>query len=106
MISMTVTQLIAALGIPTALTGFFFWFLQRKIDKREKLNDEREQKREKNEILIIKSVNAAIGLGEAAAIALRNGHTNGETEAALARAKEVKREQADFLAEQGIHSMY
>lgn len=106
MIDMSIGAFLAAIGIPSALTGFFFWFLQKKIDKREKLAEEREQRREKNEMLVIKSINAAISLGEAAAIALKNGHTNGETEAALARAKEVKREQAEFLAEQGIRAMY
>lgn len=106
MIDISIGAFLAAIGIPSALTGFFFWILQRKIDRREKIAEEREQKRERNEMLVIKSINAAIGLGEAAAIALKNGHTNGETEAALARAKEVKREQEDFLAEQGIRAMY
>ena len=106
MIDISIGAFLAAIGIPSALTGFFFWILQRKIDRREKIAEEREQKRERNEMLVIKSINAAISLGEAAAIALKNGHTNGETEAALARAKEVKREQEDFLAEQGIRAMY
>ena len=61
--------------------------------------------REKNEILIIKSNMAAIALGEATATALKNGHCNGETEAALEYARKVKHEQKDFLIEQGIKAL-
>ena len=49
---------------------------------------------------------AAIALGEAAATALKNGHANGETEAALEYARKIKHEQRDFLAEQGIKGIY
>lgn len=47
-----------------------------------------------------------IALGEATATALKNGHANGETEAALEYAKRIKHEQKDFLTEQGIHAIY
>lgn len=55
---------------------------------------------------MIKSVMAAIALGEAAATALKNGHANGETEAALEYARKIKHEQKDFLTEQGIKGIY
>ena len=68
--------------------------------------EEKEKIREKNEVLIIKSVMASIALGEAAATALKNGHANGETEAALEYARKIKHEQKDFLTEQGIKGIY
>ena len=37
---------------------------------------------------------------------MKNGHTNGETEAALEYARQVKHAQKDFLTEQGIHAIY
>ena len=55
---------------------------------------------------MIKSVMASIALGEAAATALKNGHANGETEAALEYARKIKHEQKDFLTEQGIKGLY
>lgn len=106
MIELSIGSLLAALGIPTALTGFFFWIIQRKIEKRDKQLEEQEKMRRKNEVLVIKSVNAAIKLGEAAALALKNGHTNGETEAALECARKVSQEQEDFLTSQGISAIY
>ena len=62
--------------------------------------------RQKSEVLLIKSVMASIALGEAAATALKNGHANGETEAALEYARKIKHEQKDFLTEQGIKGLY
>lgn len=110
---MTFLNIIAFVGIPSAVTGFCFWLLEQKIKRNEKKRDgaeakreERERNREKNEILLVKSVGAAIALGEAAALALKNGKCNGETEAALAYAREVKHEQKDFLTEQGIKNLY
>jgi hypothetical protein len=103
---MDITTIIAAASIPSAITGFCFWALEKKMEKREKALAEKEKAREKNEVLIIKSVGAAIALGEATATALKNGHCNGETEAALKYAWEIKHEQKDFLTEQSIKNLY
>ncbi len=54
-------------------------------------------------MLLVRSVGAAIALGEATATAMKNGHANGETEAALEYARKIKHEQKDFLTEQGIN---
>ena len=98
--------LLLAMSIPSGITGFCFWLLQRKMDKREKAREEKEKVREQQEFLLVKSIGAAIALGEASAIALKNGHTNGETEADLEYARKVKHEQKDFLTRQGIESIY
>ena len=106
MIQLDIGQLVAIMGIPSAITGFCFWMLQRHMTKRDEELDRREKAREKNEVLLVRSVGAAIALGEAAATALKNGHANGETEAALEYARQVKHEQKDFLTEQGIRALY
>lgn len=106
MIQLDIGQLAALMGIPSAITGFCFWMLQRRMTKRDEEIDRREKAREKNEVLLVRSVGAAIALGEAAATALKNGHANGETEAALEYARQVKHEQKDFLTEQGIRALY
>lgn len=105
-IELSFAGLVTLLGIPTAITAFCSWMLQRRIAKREDAQDVRERAREKNEVLIIRSTGAAIALGEATAEALKNGHCNGEMEAALEYARKVKLEQKDFLTEQGIHALY
>ena len=99
-------SLLVALCVPSAITGFFFWLLEQKLEKREKERAKKEAVREKQEFLMVKSIGAAIALGEASAIALKNGHTNGETEAALEYARKVKHEQKDFLTQQGIEAIF
>lgn len=103
---MNVLSLILSVGLPGALTGFWFWLLQRKLTKAEEKKKETDEARRKNEVLTLKGINAAIALSEACALALKNGHTNGETEAALKYAREVKHEQKDFLQSQGIANLY
>ena len=66
-IELSVGGLVTLLGIPTAITAFCSWMLQRRITKREAAQEEREKAREKNEVLIIKGMGAAIALGEATA---------------------------------------
>ena len=106
MIQLDIGQLVALMGIPTAVTGLCFWLIQRRLTKRDEELARRDAARERNEVLLVRSVGAAIALGEATATALKNGHANGETEAALEYAKRIKHEQKDFLTEQGIHGVY
>ena len=109
-------SLLVAMGVPSAITGFCFWNMERRITKRDKDKDaaeaairkdaeEKERAREELNVLLVKSTGAAIALGEATATALKNGHCNGETEAALCYAQSVKHEQKDFLTKQGIKAV-
>lgn len=106
MIELDIAQLVALMGIPSAITGLCFWLIQRRLTKRDEELDRRDAARERNEVLLVRSVGAAIALGEATATALKNGRANGETEAALEYAKRIKHEQKDFLTEQGVHAIY
>lgn len=108
-IELSVGGLITLLGLPTAITGFCFWMLQRRITKREKAQEEREQAREQNEVLIIKGMGAAIALGEATAQAVQripDAHCNGDMHAALEYARKVKHEHKEFMTEQSVQALY
>ena len=125
------TTLVVAMGVPSAITGFCFWLLERKIQKRDEKEkeerlarqkeldekeekrrkeiDERDQAREKNELYLIKSVGAAIALAEATAKAVQripDAKCNGDMHAALEYAQKVKHEQKDFLNEQALHQLH
>lgn len=102
---MDLQALLIAMSVPSAVTGLCFSWIEQKIKKNQAKLEEKEKMCEKNEILIVKSNMAAIALGEATATALKNGHCNGETEAALEYARKVKHEQKDFLIEQGIKAL-
>ena len=90
------TEILQAVGIfsilVSALVGFFFWLIQRNINKRDAADqrrrivrqeelDQREQVRYQHELYIMKSIDAAIALGEATARAVQripDAHCNGE----------------------------
>ena len=106
---MNIETLILAMSIPSGITGFCFWLLERRMEKREKEREKKEAIREKQEFLIVKSIGAAISLGEATAEAVAripDAHCNGDMHKALEYAREVKHEQKDFLTQQGIEAIY
>lgn len=106
---LTISQILTIMCVPSAITGFCFWCLKRSIDKMDKERERKECARERCEFLIIKNTRAAIALGEATARAVQripDAHCNGDMKKALAYAEQVKHEQKDFLAEQGIHNLY
>lgn len=132
---MTVGEIAAICGIPSALTvaivGFFVWLLERSIVKRETARAEEEAKREKAraaeaakleaerakqensrkafEKNLLATSNAALAVSEATARAVQripDAHCNGDMHAALNYAAKIKHEQRDFLAAQGIDNIF
>ncbi|HIS65712.1 MAG TPA: serine/threonine protein kinase [Candidatus Avoscillospira avistercoris] len=117
---MDVTAIIIAASIPSALTGFCFWLIEQRLQKREKKRDDeekrrraaeekREKNREKQELFLVQGVGAAIALGEATARAVQripDANCNGDMHAALEYAAKVKHEQKDFLTKQGIGALF
>ena len=101
--------IILAMGIPSAITAFCFWGIERKIERRQAEQDKKDDARKQNEIIVLKGVNAAIALGEATARAVQripDAHCNGDMHQALAYAEKIKHEQKDFLTEQGVEAIY
>lgn len=112
--------ILAALGLPSALTGFFIRRMEKRLDKREAQRkkeqealeakaEAREKKREQLELVLIQSTSAAIALGEATARAVQripDAHCNGDMHQALEYAAEVKHNQKDFLMELGVHALH
>lgn len=122
MVSVDVIALLLAVAVcvPSAVVGFAFWLIERKIQKRDKAAEEaqrrreqqeaeREHRRQENEFMTLKCVNAALALGEATAKAVQripDAHCNGDMHDALAYAAQVKHEQKDFIERAGIQSIY
>lgn len=121
---MTVGQIAALCGIPSALTigivGFLFWLLERNVSKKEAARiaqeekiardrEERDANRREFEKNLLLTSNAALALGEATARAVQripDAHCNGDMKGALEYAKKIKHEQRDFLATQGIENIF
>lgn len=122
MVSINVLGLIIAFAvcIPSAVVGFAFWALEKRLEKREKAEelrrqerqkeiDDREKKRQENEYLTLRCVTAALALGEATARAVQripDAHCNGDMHDALEYATKVKHEQKEFIQREGVQSIY
>ena len=106
---MDLTPIIIAASIPSAITAFLFWLLEKKIEQREKEKDKRDEARKQLELTLVQSVNAALALSEATAKAVQkipDVQCNGDITAALEYAGRVKRDQRDFLQKQGIDNIF
>lgn len=102
---MNVESLLIAMSIPSAITAFCFWLLQRSITKRDKAKAEKEKSRDTLLYLVIQSVDASIDLSTAIAKAVQripDAHCNGDMDAALESAKKVREKQKQYLTQQGI----
>ena len=102
---MNIESLLLAMSIPSAITAFCFWLLQRSITKRDKAKAEKEKSRDTLLYLVIQSVDASIDLSTAIAKAVQripDTHCNGDMDAALESAKKVREKQKQYLTQQGI----
>ena len=106
---MDIQTLLLAMSIPSAITGFCFWKLERKVERRQKAAEKKELARQKNEVIVIEGVNAAIALGEATAKAVQripDANCNGDMHVALEYAEHIKHKHKDFMTEQGVEALY
>lgn len=82
------------------ISGMVLFFLQRFFKKKQKVDDERDRAKAKENMLILKSIDAVGKLTYADAVAIRDGKTNGEMKEAMKAYAEVKDELYEYLLEQ------
>ena len=98
-----VGAVLAAAGIPSIISGSLILWLTRKIDRKDRELEKRENVRIKNETMLIRLTMASLSLGEATAEAVQripDAHCNGDMTAALDFAKKTKSDYRDFEHEQ------
>ncbi len=104
-----VWQIILAAGIPSALTGFFFWLLKRSIDKKDAQREQRERNIEKLMMMLVNTSKANNRLANATARAVQripDAKCNGDMTQALADAEKYLQEEKKFLMELGINHIF
>ena len=104
-----IVAFVAAMGIPSAITGLFVWWFKRRLDKADAEREEREQNTEKLMLMIMQNGRAAVVLAEATARAVQripDAHCNGDMTAALKRAEKIQKEEQDFLLDQGVQHIF
>ena len=108
----TIPIILAAMGVPSAITAFCFWLLEHKIQRREEARqretEERDKQRKEYEICQLNMIMASMALAEATASAVEripDAHCNGDMHKAKEYAQKVKNDQREFLRRQAIESM-
>lgn len=101
-----VWTILVAVGLPSAVVGFFVRRIEKRLDAEKKAREEQEAARKAYEGFNVHALTAVMKLSEANAIALQNGKCNGETRKALGYLTEVRHEQRDFLIKQGLDNIF
>ncbi len=86
----------------SVISGMVLFFLQRFFKKKAKKDEERDAAKARENLLILKSIDAVGKLTYADAIAIRDGKTNGEMKSAIEAYKKADEELYEFLLEQSV----
>lgn len=97
-----IIEILLLIGAPSAVFAFFLRRFERKLDRQEADRREREQTRDRHDEMVLDMVYAMSEVSEATAVALKNGHTNGETDAALSHMRETREKHRDFLRREAV----
>lgn len=101
--------LLGELGILTAIVSMLFRRFEKRLDKREKVKDEKEEARQQYEVLITKMTFASLSVAEATAEAVQripDANCNGDMHAALETARVAKEEYRSFEMKQTARSLH
>ena len=85
------------------VSGMVLYFLKRYFDKRDREQSEHDKLLARENILILKSIDAVGKLTYADAIAIRDGKTNGEMAEAIKAYKRADQELYEYLLEQNAN---
>jgi hypothetical protein len=102
-------DIIVAMGIPTAVFGIIAWAFKRHVDKKDKIREEREKKREDLMLMMMNSNRANTVLCTAIAKAVQripDAHCNGDMTRALEVVEKANQEEKDFLINQGVRHIF
>ena len=86
--------------LASIISGMVLFFLKRYFERKEKAEVEKEKAKQKENVLILKSIDAIGKLTYANAIAIRDGKTNGELKSAISDYNGIQKELYNYLLEQ------
>jgi len=84
------------------ISGMVLFFLQRFFKNKAKKDEERDAAKRRENLLILKSIDAVGKLTYADSIAIRDGRTNGEMKTAIEAYKKADQELYEFMLEQTV----
>ncbi len=83
----------------SVISGMALFFMQRYFKKKEQKDNQRDEIKRKENVLILKTINAVGKLTVANSIAIQNGRCNGEMHEALENYEDVDSELYNYLLE-------
>jgi hypothetical protein len=104
-----IVAFIAAMGVPSAITGILVWWLKKSIDKRDAKREEQEKNTEQMILLIAQNSRATYTLARATARAVQRipeAECNGDMTSALSEAEELQSKEQQFLMDQGVKHIF
>ena len=109
MLELTIAQLIAIFGIPSAITGICVWWVKRRIEQNEKKSQEQQENIEALIMMMVQSSKAnQIGIQAIARAVQRipDAQCNGDMTAALAEMEKIQQQEKQFLINKGIKYIF
>ena len=109
MLELTIAQLIALFGIPSAITGICVWWVKRRIEQNEKKSQEQQENIEALIMMMVQSSKAnQIGIQAIARAVQRipDAQCNGDMTAALAEMEKIQQQEKQFLINKGIKYIF
>ena len=109
MLELTIAQLIALFGIPSAITGICVWWVKRRIEQNEKKSQEQQENIEALIMMMVQSSKAnQIGIQAIARAVQRipDAQCNGDMTAALAEMEKIQQQEKKFLINKGIKYIF
>lgn len=114
------TEILVAMGVPSAITGLIVWWFKRYVDKKDRdtaereakrhaISEEREKNYEKIMLMIMQTSRASYVLAEATAKAVQripDAKCNGDMTEALKQAEKIQKEEQQFLINAGIKHIF
>lgn len=106
---MNFETIILAMGVPSGVFGLFLWYFKRKLEERDRRQQEKEKNHEALMLMIMQSSRANSVLCTAIAKAVQripDANCNGDMVAALKIMEQASKEEKDFLVAQGVKHIF
>ena len=106
---LTIAQLIAVFGIPSAITGIGIWWIKRRIEKNEAKQKEHEANLEALVLMMMQSTRANnVGIVAIARAVQRipDAKCNGDMTKALEQMDMIQKKEQQFVLDKGIKYLF
>ena len=106
---LTIAQLIAVFGIPSAITGVAVWFMKHRIERNEAKSREHESNLEALVLMMMQTSRAnTVGITAIAKAVQRipDAHCNGDMTSALEEMEAIQKKEQQFIIDKGIKYIF